>query len=512
MNKAIEAPETIERNHTSVERLENDGSLKKWDAFAIEDSVGKKNYYLKETNADRYAILPEEDFQMEQEMRRETEKFAAGKTWDSFTALLTEGESEIEDNAGLKQYLNENKGRILEYACFIAMHEQISQEEALAKTAKEVQGVNSAEKGHFELDYAIVAKALNTVTKDYLLKESDTVDAKQETENRNIANIGIGFATLFHDPEGGWHTSEKTMAKADAARFSISNENMWKPLLSGEVYKTPEQKLPLMSLEDMRDELLQYLQVATADLQNQDLSIDVLRKNERIVLDKINLFRLAESREMAQTNEDISPEWRDFLLLSAKAKIDRGGKEEKIRVGPAIPNLNQGKGMETAPLPAMVEYEETDPNISQNREEPEEPNKEVGDIITRRAKKIRAKRREVKSELPTPSVQVTEIAPNKNIYKEFLAEKLDYSNGGLRTLEQQLAERLNSLEQEKNKPTAKGLVPTPPRRYVPRATSNSVLSPTYNKPKVPQKPGLLTRTLDRISNWLTGSEDAAFNG
>jgi hypothetical protein len=342
-----QSPEAPKQETVDFEkRLGNDGSTEIWNVQNIIGPEGKKVYLLAKQGEKRFAMLPEAEFKIEQELREATEKFANGKAWGTLTALLTE-EGKVE-HVALQEYLDKNKGRILEFAAWMSREYKISPEQALEHTKEKVKAVAGKEtgEGYFELDYAVIAKAMNEETSAFMVRQWGTEDAKLVEQEKNAATISAGLDLVGF---GSRIPSEMPTGPIEMYRATRGDEKLYQTLVKQEITEPAENADLNHSLEEMRLLLVHDLEVAIRDLQDENITVEALRENERIMLESLNLYRIAAARKMVEKMEDLDPTWKRFLRLSAEEKAKKGVVESAgiPTETPAIQKAKRAKKLKT---------------------------------------------------------------------------------------------------------------------------------------------------------------------
>ncbi|MFA5947034.1 MAG: hypothetical protein WC813_03335 [Patescibacteria group bacterium] len=309
---------------TPVERLGNNGEIEVWNAYALDTDKGKV-YFINQRNKERWAMVPEAEWLVEQELLEATKKFSGGKTWSTFTSLLTESKDGSAEQTKLKEYLDQNKGRILEFAAWMAKEYKISKEQAIEHTKEKVKAEadKATDKRYFELDYAVIAKAINEETSAFKVREWATEDAILTAREKSAAVVNwISRQVQIGEAK----PSEEVTLNLDLRRAIRGDQKLERLMLDHELEK-PANKADLETpLAALYAKVATELDALYGEIKNSQPSLGELRQESETLINDFKLYSYAAARDLAKSASDLSPQLKEFFGLSAETKTKRASK------------------------------------------------------------------------------------------------------------------------------------------------------------------------------------------
>jgi hypothetical protein len=375
-----------------VERLGNNGEIEVWNAYALDTDKGKV-YFINQRNKERWAMVPEAEWLVEQELLEATKKFSKGKAWDTFTSLLTESKDGSAEQTALKEYLDQNKGRILEFAAWMSKEYKISKEQAIEHTKEKVKAEadKATDRRYFELDYAVIAKAINEETSAFKVREWATEDAKLVAREKSAAvtnwisrQVQIGQAK----------PSEEVTLNLDLRRAIRGDDKLEKLMLDHELEK-PANKIDLETpLATIRAKVVDEINVVVGEIKNSLPSLEKLSKEGDELIKDFKLLSYLAARDLLKTATDVSPQLKEFFDLSTKTKTKAKKPLEPISeaFGGRIKNIQNVPG-DTGADEVPFGFVNPEQVSTSNREAPQnlpvEPEKtEITAVMPKRPKQV----------------------------------------------------------------------------------------------------------------------------
>lgn len=275
-----------------------------------------------------------------------------GRVYDAAVNTLTkpaDGSEPTKKDLELKEYLQQNKGQILEYMAVCMRAEGLNIKQAYEKAVKEavrivkksgVQKPLETFKNFFEIDFEIVAQAMNNVVADFyghrahefLANEQATTQEERPVRSKPQTNTLHSLMLLTAGDKKDEGTAVYNRSNEETAE--ILREGIGEPaiteVLHGEVEVTKNAEATIPELEsrlkldrEIAIKLLESGKTSTWTIQK-------IRGLEQRILEDFNELRLARFQQTIIDWKDLPEDWVTFLGAIQEAKMTAGVIEEPI--------------------------------------------------------------------------------------------------------------------------------------------------------------------------------------